>query len=78
MTLREHGVSGYNNHKCRCEVCRAAAAWYRRVHVIPRAKRKGQCINCAQPAVSGRVRCEKHAASNLASRKRRAEANRAA
>lgn len=28
MTIFKHGVNGYNNHKCRCEICRTAKHQY--------------------------------------------------
>jgi hypothetical protein len=55
-----HGVSGYVNYDCRCEVCRAAWAPYyaerRRARIA-----RGVCVECKEPSL-GFARCAKHRA----------------
>lgn len=57
-----HGtVNGYNNHKCRCDECRAAWGVYEKVQRLKRVA-AGLCTDCAERAAVGHVRCETHLA----------------
>ena len=39
-----HGASGYSNHGCRCDACRAGHAEYQRGYLQRRKKRTGERI----------------------------------
>lgn len=60
-----HGRSGYCNHGCRCEICRAAwrsyMSEYRRRRV-----RAHLCVECDRTVFPGTTRCRTHLRRNSA------------
>lgn len=59
MSFNYHGTTGgYNNHDCRCPLCRAA--WNIGCREHKRAKRaKGICVDCSAEAAPY-ARCDTH------------------